>query len=46
MRDLVATGFWSSKIGMADIGYMGNVFNPNWQGAPDAVLEKIGLRRA
>jgi gluconate 2-dehydrogenase gamma chain len=44
MRDLVATGFWSSKIGMADIGYMGNVFNPNWQGAPENVLKKLGVR--
>jgi Gluconate 2-dehydrogenase subunit 3 len=44
MRDLVATGFWSSKIGMADIGYMGNVFNPDWQGAPDNVLKKLGVR--
>lgn len=43
MRDLVATGFWSSQIGMADIGYMGNVFNPNWQGAPENVLKKLGV---
>jgi hypothetical protein len=43
MRDLVATGFWSSKIGMADIGYMGNVFVAEWQGAPDEVLRKIGV---
>jgi hypothetical protein len=41
MRDLVATGFWSSKIGMADIGYMGNVFVPEWKGAPDEVLRKL-----
>jgi hypothetical protein len=43
MRDLVATGFWSSKIGMADIGYMGNVFVAEWKGAPDEVLRKIGV---
>lgn len=41
MRDLVATGFWSSKIGMADIGYMGNVFVAEWTGAPDEVLRKL-----
>ena len=43
MRDLVATGFWSSKIGMADIGYKGNVFVAEWKGAPDEVLKKLGV---
>lgn len=43
MRDLVATGFWSSKIGMTDIGYMGNVFVAEWTGAPDEVLRKLGV---
>jgi gluconate 2-dehydrogenase gamma chain len=43
LRDLVATGFWSSKIGMADIGYMGNVYNPDWKGAPENVLRKLGV---
>jgi hypothetical protein len=42
MRDLVAGGFWSSKIGVADIGYMGNTMNP-WNGPPAAVLQKLGL---
>jgi gluconate 2-dehydrogenase gamma chain len=42
MRDLVATGFWSSRIGVADLGYMGN--RPfNWDGPPAAVLQKLGL---
>jgi hypothetical protein len=44
MRDLVATGFWSSKVGMADIGYMGNVFVAEWKGAPDEVLNKLGVK--
>ena len=43
MRDLVATGFWSSKMGVADIGYMGNV-PAIWNGAPEAVLKKLGVR--
>jgi hypothetical protein len=43
LRDLVAAGFWSSKIGMADIGYLGNVFVADWKGAPDEVLKKIGV---
>src|SRR4029453_7836987 len=34
LRDLGAGGFWSSKIGMADIGYQGNVPVGEWTGAP------------
>ena len=42
LRDLVATGFWSSRIGVADLGYLGN--RPAvWDGAPAEVLKKIGL---
>ena len=44
MRDLVATGFWSSKVGVTDLGYMGNVMLAEWPGAPDAVLQKLGVR--
>lgn len=41
-RDLVASGFWSSKIGIDDIGYMGN--QPyDWQGCPDEALHHLGL---
>lgn len=41
-RDLVASGFWSSKIGIEDIGYMGN--QPyDWQGCSQEALEHIGL---
>jgi hypothetical protein len=43
MRDLVATGFWSSRIGVDDLGYMGN--RPAiWTGAPENVMQKLGLR--
>ena len=42
-RDLVAAGFFSSKVGMADIGYIGN--RPTvWNGPPAEVLAKLGLR--
>jgi len=42
MRDLTATGFYTSKIGVADIGYMGN--QPNqWNGVPDEVLQQYGV---
>ncbi len=43
MRDLVAAGFWSSKIGVEDIGYMGNRVVPEWTGAPPEVLRKLGV---
>jgi gluconate 2-dehydrogenase gamma chain len=42
MRDLTAAGFFSSKIGMADVGYMGNGVSA-WDGAPAAVLQKLGV---
>jgi len=42
MRNLTASGFWSSKIGIEDIGYMGNIPNM-WDGPPKEVLEKYGL---
>lgn len=41
-RDLVASGFWTSKMGIEDIGYMGN--QPYaWQGCSHEALEHIGL---
>jgi hypothetical protein len=42
-RDLTSTGFWSSEIGVKDLKYMGNVFNPNWDGCPPAALQKLGV---
>lgn len=42
MRNLTASGFYSSKIGIADIGYKGN--SPTvWDGVPDDVLKQYGL---
>ena len=42
MRDLVTTGYYTSEIGVKDLGYMGNVPN-QWQGVPDDVLKQHGL---
>lgn len=42
-RDLVASGFWTSEVGMNDIGYMGNTFVAEWNGCPPEVLAKLGL---
>ena len=43
MRDLTACGFFSSKIGIADIGYIGNAPN-RWDGVPQEILEQYGLK--
>ena len=42
MRNLTATGFYTSEIGVKDIGYMGNKAN-QWNGVPDDVLKQYGL---
>jgi hypothetical protein len=42
MRNLTATGFYTSKIGVEDIGYKGS--QPNqWNGVPDDVLKQYGF---
>ncbi len=42
MRDLTATGFFTSKMGIADIGYAGNAPN-RWTGVPEDVLKQYGM---
>ncbi|HVW13957.1 MAG TPA: gluconate 2-dehydrogenase subunit 3 family protein [Mucilaginibacter sp.] len=42
MRNLTATGFYTSEIGVKDIGYVGNTPN-QWNGVPDDVLKQYGL---
>jgi gluconate 2-dehydrogenase subunit 3-like protein len=44
-RDLTATGFWTTKMGMQDLQYMGNTFVPVWKGCPDEALERLGVKR-
>jgi hypothetical protein len=42
VRNLTMTGFYTSKIGIEEIGYKGN--QPNvWDGVPDDVLEQHGV---
>ena len=43
-RDLTASGFWSSKMGVEDLQYMGNVANPDWNGCPADALAHLGLK--
>ena len=42
-RNLTASGFYSSRIGIADLGYIGNRPVAAWVGTPPAVLKKMGL---
>ncbi|AOM80487.1 gluconate 2-dehydrogenase subunit 3 family protein [Pedobacter steynii] len=42
MRNLTASGFFTSEIGVKDIGYVGNVPN-KWEGVPADVLKQYGM---
>jgi hypothetical protein len=42
MRNLTATGFYTSEIGVKDIGYAGNKAN-KWNGVPDDVLKQYNV---
>ena len=43
-RDMTASGFWTSKIGVTDLDYQGNTFVAEWKGCPPAALEKLGVQ--
>src|SRR6266550_1297893 len=43
-RDMTASGFWSSKIGVTDLDYQGNTFVAEWKGCPPAALQKLGVQ--
>jgi gluconate 2-dehydrogenase gamma chain len=42
-RDMVAAGFWSSRLGVEDLGYRGNTFVAEWTGCPVEQLARLGL---
>ncbi|HTO27184.1 MAG TPA: gluconate 2-dehydrogenase subunit 3 family protein [Devosia sp.] len=42
-RNLTASGFWSSRMGVEDLGYKGNVYVQHWDGCPQPQLEKLGV---
>jgi hypothetical protein len=42
-RDMTAAGFYSSAMGWKDLRYIGNVFNPGWNGCGDAANAKLGV---
>ena len=43
-RNFTASGFWSSKMGVDDLQYMGNRPIAQWNGCPPAALNKLGVR--
>ena len=42
IRDLTATGFYTSQIGIKDVGYLGNTPN-QWNGVPADVLKQYNM---
>ena len=42
MRGLTMTGYYTSKVGIADLGYKGNMPNV-WDGVPQDVLDQHGM---
>lgn len=42
-RDLTASGFWTTAAGYRDLQYQGEVFDPGWNGCPQAALNKLGV---
>lgn len=43
-RNFTASGFWSSKIGVDDLQYMGNRPISRWEGCPAPALNKLGVK--
>lgn len=42
-RDLTAAGFWTTRMGIDDLQYLGNRSVARWNGCPDAALRKLGV---
>ncbi|MDB4913436.1 MAG: hypothetical protein JWM95_1080 [Gemmatimonadetes bacterium] len=42
-RSSIGSAFFSSAMGWRDLQYMGNVFNPAWNGCPKAATDKLGV---
>ncbi len=45
-RDLTASGFWSTEMGINDLQYRGNTVVSEWQGCPDEALRRVGVQRS
>jgi hypothetical protein len=42
-RDLTAGGFWTTKVGIEDLQYLGNRSLTRWTGCPEEALKKLGV---
>ena len=42
MRDLTASGFFTTEMGINDLGYAGNVTNV-WKGVPEDIVKQYGM---
>jgi gluconate 2-dehydrogenase gamma chain len=42
-RSSVGSAFFSSAMGWQDLRYVGNVFNPDWNGCPPAATRNLGV---
>ncbi|MEO8200476.1 MAG: gluconate 2-dehydrogenase subunit 3 family protein [Gemmatimonadota bacterium] len=43
-RDMTASAFFSSKMGVDDLQYKGNTFVTEWTGCPPEALAKLGVK--
>ncbi|MFT3746693.1 MAG: gluconate 2-dehydrogenase subunit 3 family protein [Agriterribacter sp.] len=44
MRDLTASGFFTTEMGINDLGYVGNVTNV-WKGVPEDIVKQYGMEQ-
>jgi gluconate 2-dehydrogenase subunit 3-like protein len=42
-RDLTASGFFSTEMGYTDVRFVGNKFNPGYNGCPPEAMAKLGV---
>jgi len=42
-RDFTASGFWSTRMGVDDLRFMGNRGMASWDGCPPEALAKLGV---
>ena len=42
-RDLTASGFWSTEMGINDLQYQGNTLIREWVGCPEEALRHVGV---
>jgi hypothetical protein len=45
-RDFTATGFFTSEIGVNDVGYQGNTVVPEWTGCPVENYTRLGVTKS